>query len=139
LFETFTVILVDETVPVTLAGFGGLVPYMYFSASCKISSRRQVQSDTLEIRVPSSLVKGSGSSELAVKALGRETGQLAPVSSTGLPAAAALAVLVAAVTVPAATSASASMTTTERIAERPELIIIRTLLLGAGAGSGSEG
>jgi hypothetical protein len=26
LFETFTVMLVDETVPVTLAGFGGFVP-----------------------------------------------------------------------------------------------------------------
>src|SRR5215472_2133300 len=107
---------------------------MYFSASCRISSRRHVQSDTLEIRVPFSLVNGSGSSELAVKEAGRETEQPAPLSSTPLPAAAAAwAVAVLAVTpaVPATTRAdSASMTNVERITERPALVSIRTLLLG---------
>src|SRR6266702_2534091 len=107
---------------------------MYFSASCKISSRRQVQSDTLEIRVPFSLVNGSGSSELAVKEPGRVTVQPAPLSSTPL---AATAALVVTVTAPATASAnSASMTTVERIADRPELIITRTLLLGVDSGSG---
>src|SRR5690348_4669324 len=98
---------------------------MYFCASCKISSRRHVQSDTLEIRVPFSLVNGSGSIELEVKEPGRETGQPAPLSSTPPAATAALDVTV---TAPATASAnSARMTTTEWIADRPLLIIARDL------------
>jgi hypothetical protein len=101
---------------------------MYFCASCKISSRRHVQSDTLEIRVPFSLVNGSGSMELEVKEPGRETGQPAPLSSTPPAATAALDVTV---TAPATTSAnSAVMRIAERITDRPEVIMTRTLLPG---------
>src|SRR5215469_3719567 len=109
---------------------------MYFSCSCRISSRRHVQSDTLEIRVPFSLVKGSGSIELAVKEVGRVTAQPAPLSSTAPAATAAVDVTV---TAPVTASAnSASMTTIERIADRPVLIMTRTLLLGVDAGSGTD-
>src|SRR5690242_16526471 len=72
---TFTVMPVRETVPLTDAGLPGLAPYTYFSASCRISSRRQVQSDTEVMRVPLSRVKGSGSWELEVRVLGRVTAQ----------------------------------------------------------------
>src|SRR6266568_8841460 len=56
---------------------------MVFSANWRISSRRHRQSDVAAIRVPSSLVKGSGSLALAAKEPGSDTGQLAPSSSTG--------------------------------------------------------
>jgi hypothetical protein len=92
--------------------------------------------------VPSSLVKGSGSSELAVSEPGRETVQPAPLSSTPFAAAAAApaGAVVAAVTAAASTSAaSASITTAERIAERPELIISGTFLLWVADQIGGDG
>src|SRR5690242_15863141 len=103
---------------------------MYFSASCRISSRRHRQSAVLVMRVPSSFLKGSGSKELEVKEAGRETAQPAPSSSTPT-AAEALVVLAATVTTPAATrAASAGKTTAERIVERPWLMITKPLLPG---------
>src|SRR5919201_1066385 len=104
LSDTFTVMLVRETVPVTLAGRAGFVPYTYVSASRLISSRRQRQSDLAEIRVPSSLRKGSGSLAFAVNDPGRDTAQVAPSSSTpvgGGAAASAVVVLAMTVRVPA--------------------------------------
>jgi hypothetical protein len=81
------------------------------------------------MRVPSSFMNGSGSLELEVNEPGRVTGQSAP-SSSPVAAAAAVVVLIT-VTAPAMTSAAiVSMTTVERIAERPKLMITRALLLG---------
>jgi len=85
-----------------------------------------------EMRVPSSVVKGSGSVDVAADEPGRVTGQPAPLSSTG-PAAATLPppvpVLAVAVTMPATVStATASTTTIERILERLDLMITWTLL-----------
>jgi hypothetical protein len=90
------------------------------------------QSDLVVMRVPSSFMNGSGSLELEVNEPGRVTGQSAPSSSPVAAAAAAAAVVVLiTVTAPAMTSAAiVSMTTVERIAERPKLMITRALLLG---------
>src|SRR4029078_6534656 len=84
-FVTFTVMLVLDTVPVTLCGRGGFSPYTNFSDSLLISSRRQRQSDLLVIPGLSSLRNGSGSLALVGKELtsGRVgTAQSAPSSST---------------------------------------------------------
>jgi hypothetical protein len=54
---------------------------MYLSDSWRISSRRQVQSAVVEMREPSSRVKGSGSIEFEVSVAGRVTGHEAPSSS----------------------------------------------------------
>src|SRR5690242_5458290 len=83
LFVTFTVMVVLVTVPVTLAGLGGLAPYTNVSASRLISSRLQRQSDTDAMRLPSSRRNGSGSRVSAVVEPGTVTAQSAPSSSTG--------------------------------------------------------
>jgi hypothetical protein len=121
------VIVVLDTVPVTLAGLAGLVPYTYFSASCVISSRRHRQSDTVEIRVPFSLVKGSGSFATEGSEPGSATGQSAPSSSTGdVRPPAAVAVLAMVVTAPVPVSAAtASRTTTHRKRRRFDAVHIR--------------
>src|SRR6266545_1155921 len=87
------------------------------------------------MRVPSSFLKGSGSLELAGDEPGRVTGQSAPSSSTAaaamLAALAVVVVLATTVSAPAiASAATASMTTAQRILERPELMITRALLPG---------
>jgi hypothetical protein len=73
---------------------------------------------------------------LAVRVLGRVTGQPAPSSSTPIGAgatAAAVAVLATNVSVPAATSAATvSMTAAERILSPPELKITGVLLPDRG-------
>ena len=84
------------------------------------------------MRVPSSLVNGSGSVDTAVSELGSVTGQLAPPSSTG-PAAATPpspvpACAIAAANPAAASTATESMTTVERDLERLDLMITWTLL-----------
>jgi hypothetical protein len=85
----------------------------------------------VEMRVPSSFLKGSGSLELAVKEPGSDTAQPAPSSSTP---AVAPRLMVAAVIAPAtASAATASTTTVERILERPKLMITRALLPGSSA------
>src|SRR5438046_3021057 len=76
---TLTVMFVLETVPLTISGFGGLVPQTYFSACRLISSRRQRHSDLAAKRVPSSFLNGSGSLALAVSE--PESGRLATVQS----------------------------------------------------------
>src|SRR4051794_15882257 len=79
--DTFTVMFVEETVPVTLAGFAGFVPYTLRSASFLISSRRQRQSDFVVMRVPSIFRNGSGSFGLDGVDAGSATAQVAPSSS----------------------------------------------------------
>src|SRR4051794_40319945 len=83
--DTFTVMLVLVTVPVTLCGRAGFSPYTNFSDSFLISSRRQIQSPVAVMRAPSSFLNGSGSLALAGSepASGRPgSEQLAPSSST---------------------------------------------------------
>src|SRR5262245_56711213 len=110
---------------------------MYRSISSLISARRQRQSDLVEIRVPSSLRKGSGSRELDVNETVPGTGQPALSSSTAA-AAGALVAIVTTVTAPAAASAAAaSATTVERILERPELMLTGALLPGRADPSAS--
>ncbi|HEX6468181.1 MAG TPA: hypothetical protein VF069_03725 [Streptosporangiaceae bacterium] len=78
--------------------------------------------------MPFSLVKGSGSLELAATEPGIDTGQSAPSSSTPA-AAAAVGVFATTVIAPATVSAIIESTmSAERIIERPELMITKTLL-----------
>src|SRR5262249_10892897 len=104
---------------------------MYFSASCRISSRRHVQSETLVTRVPSSRVNVSGSLASAVRVAGSETAQPAPPSSTpddagaAAAAGAAFAVLATASAPAPMIAVTASATTADRILRLPELILTR--------------
>ncbi|GAA1751344.1 hypothetical protein GCM10009681_23010 [Luedemannella helvata] len=118
--------LLLETVPVTVAGLAGFVPYTNRSAIRLISSRRQRQSDLVEMRVPSILRNGSGSRELLVVELGTVTAQSAPSFSEPAEAASAGVLTLRTVTAPTSVSAeTVSATTVERILERPELMITR--------------
>src|SRR5690349_15483032 len=60
-WATLTVMVVEDTVPETVAGLTGFSPYTNFSASFLISARRQRQSSRVLMRVPFSRVNGSGS------------------------------------------------------------------------------
>lgn len=85
LCETFTVICVRDTVPVTLAGRPGFSPYTNRSASLRISARRHRHSSRVLIRRPSSRTNGSGNratdgNDPSPGNAG--TGQSAPSSST---------------------------------------------------------
>lgn len=70
---TETVTAVFETVPVTVAGFGGLSPSSHFANISFISFARQGHCALVVILVPSAAVNGSGifAFVAAVKPLGR--------------------------------------------------------------------
>ncbi|MFY1698207.1 hypothetical protein [Solwaraspora sp. WMMA2101] len=130
-WDTLTVMLLLDTLPVTVAGLAGLSPYTVRSASSRVSARRQRQSALVVMRVPLALRKGSGSrAEEPGPVPG--TGQSAPSSSTveatsrpGVAAASAeaeptLTTVAAAAIVSAAAD---SMTTVGRTFDRPELML----------------